>query len=164
MFCRHQIRIKDTGNKRCAEGRCADGKRARTAYFPWVSTEYTDADGKVEQYKARLFTCSNEQLFGFYYTLTFAAVMELGTVKIIFSSLAQIKCASTTQRCGKCIRKGRSRKEPRHLHEDTMWDASCSRDVGLALSCRQKTAGVVAQEIPVRIEASRKIVEQASTI
>ena len=43
----------------------------------------TDADGNVEIYKARLVAFGNEQLFGIDYTLTFAAVMELGTVKII---------------------------------------------------------------------------------
>ena len=43
----------------------------------------TDADGNVEQYKARLVVCGNEQLFGIDYTLTFAAVMELGTEKVI---------------------------------------------------------------------------------
>ena len=42
----------------------------------------TEADGNVEVYKTRLVACGNEQLFGIDYTLTFAAVMELGIVKI----------------------------------------------------------------------------------
>ena len=49
----------------------------------WVFKTKIDADGNVERYKARLVACGNEQLFGIDYTLTFAAVMELDTVKII---------------------------------------------------------------------------------
>ncbi|POM58937.1 Mitochondrial Carrier (MC) Family [Phytophthora palmivora] len=43
----------------------------------------TDADGTIERFKARLVACGNEQLFGIDYGLTFAAVMELSTVKVI---------------------------------------------------------------------------------
>ena len=43
----------------------------------------TVADGNVERYKARLVVCGNEQLLGIDYTQTFAAVMELGTIKDI---------------------------------------------------------------------------------
>ena len=43
----------------------------------------TDANGDIERYKARLVVCGNVQLFGVDYTLTFAAVMDLGTVKLI---------------------------------------------------------------------------------
>ena len=43
----------------------------------------TDANGNVERYKARLAACGNKQLFGVIYTLTFAAVMELGIVNVI---------------------------------------------------------------------------------
>ena len=49
----------------------------------WVFKTKTDADGNVERYKASLVVCGNEQLFGIDYTLTFAAVIELGTVKVI---------------------------------------------------------------------------------
>ena len=49
----------------------------------WVFKTKTDADGNVERYKARLVVCGTEQLFGIDYTLTFAAVMELGTVNVI---------------------------------------------------------------------------------
>nr|CCA24530.1 hypothetical protein TcasGA2_TC015470 [Albugo laibachii Nc14] len=47
----------------------------------WVLKTKTDANGDVERYKARLVTCGNEQLSGVDYTLTFAAVMDLSTVK-----------------------------------------------------------------------------------
>ena len=49
----------------------------------WVFKTKTDADGNMERYKARLVACGNERLFGADCTLTFAAVMELGTVKVI---------------------------------------------------------------------------------
>ena len=49
----------------------------------WVFKAKTDANRNVERYKARLVACGNEQLFRVDYTLTFAAVMELGTVKVI---------------------------------------------------------------------------------
>nr|CCA15796.1 hypothetical protein TcasGA2_TC004282 [Albugo laibachii Nc14] len=49
----------------------------------WVLKTKTDANGDVERYKARLVTCGNEQLSGVDYTLTFAAVMDLSTVKVI---------------------------------------------------------------------------------
>ena len=42
-----------------------------------------DADRNLERDKARLVACENEQLFGIDYTLTFAALIELGTVKAI---------------------------------------------------------------------------------
>ena len=40
----------------------------------------------MEMYNARLVACGNKQLFGVDYTLTFAAVMELETVKVILVS------------------------------------------------------------------------------
>ena len=43
----------------------------------------TDADENVEGYKASLVACGNKQLLGVDYTLTFAAVMDLGIVKVI---------------------------------------------------------------------------------
>ncbi|CAI5711699.1 unnamed protein product [Peronospora destructor] len=49
----------------------------------WVFKTKRDSDGEIERYKARLVTCGNEQVFGVDYGLTFAAVMELSTVKII---------------------------------------------------------------------------------
>ena len=49
----------------------------------WVFETKTDADGNVERYKARRVACGNKQLFGFDFTLTFAAVMQLGTVQVV---------------------------------------------------------------------------------
>uniref|UniRef100_A0AAV1UCR1 Integrase catalytic domain-containing protein n=1 Tax=Peronospora matthiolae TaxID=2874970 RepID=A0AAV1UCR1_9STRA len=43
----------------------------------------TDADGAIQRFKTRLVACGNEQVHGVDYGLTFAAVMELSTVKVI---------------------------------------------------------------------------------
>ena len=48
----------------------------------------TDAQGNLERHKARLVACGNEQVFGVDYRLTFAAVMDLSTVKIILALAA----------------------------------------------------------------------------
>uniref|UniRef100_A0AAV1U887 Integrase catalytic domain-containing protein n=1 Tax=Peronospora matthiolae TaxID=2874970 RepID=A0AAV1U887_9STRA len=48
----------------------------------------TDAQGDLEQLKARLVACGNEQVLGVDYTLTFAAVMDLSTVKVILALAA----------------------------------------------------------------------------
>ncbi|KAG2790690.1 hypothetical protein PC129_g17557 [Phytophthora cactorum] len=49
----------------------------------WVFKTKTDADGAIERFMARLVACGNEQVFGIDFNLTFAAVMELSTVKVI---------------------------------------------------------------------------------
>eukprot|EP00644_Phytophthora_capsici_P017109 jgi/Phyca11/130666/e_gw1.96.61.1 len=49
----------------------------------WVFKTKIDADGAIERFKARLVACGNEQLYGIDYNLTFAAVIELSTVKVI---------------------------------------------------------------------------------
>uniref|UniRef100_A0AAV1U042 Reverse transcriptase Ty1/copia-type domain-containing protein n=1 Tax=Peronospora matthiolae TaxID=2874970 RepID=A0AAV1U042_9STRA len=49
----------------------------------WVYKTKTDADGAIERFKARLVACGNEQVYGVDYGLTFAAVVELSTVKVI---------------------------------------------------------------------------------
>uniref|UniRef100_A0AAV1UKL9 Reverse transcriptase Ty1/copia-type domain-containing protein n=1 Tax=Peronospora matthiolae TaxID=2874970 RepID=A0AAV1UKL9_9STRA len=48
----------------------------------------TDAQGDHERLKARLVACGNEQVLGVDYTLTFAAVMDLSTVKVILALAA----------------------------------------------------------------------------
>ena len=58
-------------------------KGVHVLHNKWVYKMKTDANGDIEQYKARLAFCGNEQVFGVDYTLTFAAVMDLGTVKLI---------------------------------------------------------------------------------
>ena len=45
----------------------------------------TDAQGKLERLKARLVVCRNEQMLGVDYSLTFAAVMDLFTVKVVLA-------------------------------------------------------------------------------
>uniref|UniRef100_A0AAV1T842 Polyprotein n=1 Tax=Peronospora matthiolae TaxID=2874970 RepID=A0AAV1T842_9STRA len=54
----------------------------------WVYKTKTDAHGDLERYKARLVACGNEQVFGIYYQLTFAAVMDMSTVKVIIALAA----------------------------------------------------------------------------
>lgn len=49
----------------------------------WIFKTRTDADGAIERFKARLVVCGNEQMFGIDFSLTFAAVIELSTVKVI---------------------------------------------------------------------------------
>ena len=57
----------------------------RPLHTKWVYKTKTDANGNIERYKARLVACGNEQRFGVDYGLTFAAVMDMGTVKIILA-------------------------------------------------------------------------------
>uniref|UniRef100_A0AAV1T191 Integrase catalytic domain-containing protein n=1 Tax=Peronospora matthiolae TaxID=2874970 RepID=A0AAV1T191_9STRA len=54
----------------------------------WVYKTKTDAQGNLERLKARLVACGNEQVLGVEYKLTFAAVMDLTTVKVILALAA----------------------------------------------------------------------------
>ena len=58
-------------------------KSVHVLHNKWVHKTKTDANGEIERYKARFIVCGNEQVFGANYTLTFAVVMDLGTVKLI---------------------------------------------------------------------------------
>lgn len=49
----------------------------------WVYKTKTDSNGDIERYKSCLVVCENEQVFSVDHTLTFAAVMDLGTVNLI---------------------------------------------------------------------------------
>nr|BAP68978.1 RxLR effector candidate protein [Hyaloperonospora arabidopsidis Emoy2] len=51
----------------------------------WVYKTKRDADGELERYKARFVACGNEQVFGRDYNITFAAVMDMSSVKIILA-------------------------------------------------------------------------------
>uniref|UniRef100_A0AAV1TI68 Uncharacterized protein n=1 Tax=Peronospora matthiolae TaxID=2874970 RepID=A0AAV1TI68_9STRA len=62
----------------------------------WVYKTKTDAQGDLERLKARLVACGNEQVLGVDYTLTFAAVMELSTVKVILALAATWGCLPST--------------------------------------------------------------------
>ncbi|CAI5723653.1 unnamed protein product [Peronospora farinosa] len=61
----------------------APPKNAHVLHNKWVYKTKTDANGDIERYKARLVVCGNEQVFEVDYNLTFAAVMDLRTVKRI---------------------------------------------------------------------------------
>uniref|UniRef100_A0AAV1VF53 Reverse transcriptase Ty1/copia-type domain-containing protein n=1 Tax=Peronospora matthiolae TaxID=2874970 RepID=A0AAV1VF53_9STRA len=58
-------------------------KGAHVLHNKCVYKTKSDAKGDIERYKARLVVCRNEQVFRIDYTLTFAAVMDLSTVKLI---------------------------------------------------------------------------------
>lgn len=50
---------------------------SNTPHTKWVFKTKSTADGDVERLKARLVACGNEQVFGFNYVFTFAAVMDI---------------------------------------------------------------------------------------
>ena len=54
----------------------------------WVFKTKTDAHGYLERLEARLVACGNEQVFGIYYHLNFAAVMDMATVKVLLAFVA----------------------------------------------------------------------------
>ena len=55
-------------------------KRRNALHTKWVYRTKTNADVHLERLNAILVTCGNEQVFGVYYQLTFAAVMDMSTV------------------------------------------------------------------------------------
>ena len=61
---------------------------SNTLHTKRVYKTKTTADGDVERLKARLVACGNEQVFGVDYVLTFAAVMDISTVKVILALAA----------------------------------------------------------------------------
>ena len=58
---------------------------ANCLHTKWVRKTKRDADGNLEPYKARLVACGNEQVCGRDYNVTFAAVMEMSSVKLILA-------------------------------------------------------------------------------
>ncbi|POM64836.1 Integrase catalytic core protein [Phytophthora palmivora] len=50
----------------------------------WVYKTKLDAEGLIERLKGRLVACRNEQTFGVNYSVTFAAVIDMTSVKVIF--------------------------------------------------------------------------------
>ena len=58
-------------------------RKAHILHNKWVYKPKTDANGDIERYKAWLVVCGNEQVFGVYYNLAFAAVIDMATVKLI---------------------------------------------------------------------------------
>ncbi|CAI5706593.1 unnamed protein product [Peronospora effusa] len=61
----------------------APPKNAHVLHNKWMYKTKTDANADIERYKARLVVCGKEQVFGVDYNLTFAAVMDFSTVKMI---------------------------------------------------------------------------------
>ncbi|KAE9098045.1 hypothetical protein PF006_g23440 [Phytophthora fragariae] len=59
-------------------------KGAHALHTKWVYKTKMDAEGAIERLKARLVACGNEQEFGVDYSVTFSAVIEMSSVKLIF--------------------------------------------------------------------------------
>uniref|UniRef100_A0AAV1U951 Reverse transcriptase Ty1/copia-type domain-containing protein n=1 Tax=Peronospora matthiolae TaxID=2874970 RepID=A0AAV1U951_9STRA len=60
-------------------------KDIRALHSKWVFKTKRDAEGGIERLKARLVACGNEQVFGVNYGVTFAAVIDMSSVKMIFA-------------------------------------------------------------------------------
>ena len=60
-------------------------KECNILHSKWVYKTKTDTNGHISRLKARLVACGNEQVIGVDYLLTFAAVMEMSTVKVILA-------------------------------------------------------------------------------
>ena len=58
-------------------------KGAHILHIKWLYKTITDTNGDTERYKSLLVVLRNEQVLRVDYTLTFAAVWILGTVKLI---------------------------------------------------------------------------------
>ena len=61
---------------------------ANALHLKWVYKTKTGANGELEQYKARLVACGNEQVLVVDYNLTFAAVMDISTAKVVLALAA----------------------------------------------------------------------------
>ncbi|KAE9006602.1 hypothetical protein PF011_g11519 [Phytophthora fragariae] len=59
-------------------------KGAHALHTKWVYKTKIDAECAIERLKARLVACGNEQEFGVDYSVTFSAVIEMSSVKLIF--------------------------------------------------------------------------------
>uniref|UniRef100_A0AAV1U914 Reverse transcriptase Ty1/copia-type domain-containing protein n=1 Tax=Peronospora matthiolae TaxID=2874970 RepID=A0AAV1U914_9STRA len=51
----------------------------------WVYKTKRHADGTLERYNARLVACENEQSHGVDYTVTFSAVLNMTTAKVVLA-------------------------------------------------------------------------------
>eukprot|EP00644_Phytophthora_capsici_P018852 jgi/Phyca11/132500/e_gw1.174.10.1 len=60
-------------------------RKEKLLHTKWVFKTKLDAGGGIERFKARLVACGNEQEFGVNYGLTFAAVIEMSSVKVILA-------------------------------------------------------------------------------
>ena len=64
------------------------GANSNPLHLKGVYKTKTGANGELKRHKARLVACGNEQVFGDGHTLTFAAVMDFSTVKIVLALAA----------------------------------------------------------------------------
>lgn len=76
-------------------------KDVRVLHTKWVYKTKLDAEGLIERLKARLVACGNEQTFGVNYSVTFAAVIEMTSVKVIL-----VARAGQAWRRAQCLREG----------------------------------------------------------
>ncbi|GMF16750.1 unnamed protein product [Phytophthora fragariaefolia] len=80
----HEVRAGRPGEQRRVELVCMP-IGARALHSTWVYKIKRDAEGLLERLKARLVACGNEQEFGVNYGITFAAVIEITSVKLILA-------------------------------------------------------------------------------
>lgn len=93
MFMKEEIEALQSNDVRTIVKR-APGMHA--LHTKWVYKTKTSAQGDLERLKARLVACGNEQMLGVDYTLTFAAVMYLSTVKVILALAVTSGCLPST--------------------------------------------------------------------
>ena len=60
-------------------------KIVRPLTFEWVFKTTHDAEGDIERLEASLVACGNEQVFGVNFGVTFAAVIDMFSVKTVFA-------------------------------------------------------------------------------
>uniref|UniRef100_A0AAV1U6N4 Integrase catalytic domain-containing protein n=1 Tax=Peronospora matthiolae TaxID=2874970 RepID=A0AAV1U6N4_9STRA len=131
----------------CQEETAASGNVLNAAFehdpLIYGQAMRSDAQGDLERLKARLVACGNEQVLGVDYTLTFAAVMNLSTLKVILTLAATGKGAA-----------------PPHLSTDAARHASLEEDATSARRFERERAGAGAVEEPLRSQAGRMAVDQ----
>ena len=60
-------------------------KNSHSLHSKWLYITKRDPNSDFERYKARLVVCGNEQVFCRDYNFTFAAVMDMSSVKFILA-------------------------------------------------------------------------------
>ncbi|POM69505.1 Retrotransposon 4 protein [Phytophthora palmivora] len=60
-------------------------KIVHVLHTKWVYKANLDAEGLIKWLKARLVACENDQIFGVNYSVTFAAVIDMSSVKLILA-------------------------------------------------------------------------------
>lgn len=93
-------------------------RKAHVLHNKWVLITKTNANGYNERYKAWLVVCGNEELFGVDYNLTFAAVMDLATVKLIVILSRRCNVSARHGDVRSAYVKTEKEQEPGHPHEN----------------------------------------------